>query len=231
MRALQILTLLLITGAIGSSGCSKEGDQAEDVSAAMQADGEVSPNSDSAETKTDGAVVGKRGQNLTIDGVSALAVLVIASFAIDRVVTGLLFVLVFIGHWVRILPDPELIEDEDDEYVNAGDEELPKPSAKVRRLKAERTQKLLYYVLAGLLGGVVLAWFGNVRIFEALGFKAINPILDSVMTGLILIAGADRVAALLRLPGAGVAERPEHRAVKITGELIMKDGASARDSS
>lgn len=221
MRALQILTLLLITGAIGSSGCSKEGDQAEDVSAAMQADGEVSANPESAETKTDGAVVGKRGQNLTIDGVSALAVLVIASFAIDRVVTGLLFVLLFIGHWVRILPDPELIEDE----------ELPKPGAKVRRIKAERTQKLLYYVLAGLLGGVVLAWFGNVRIFEALGFKAINPILDSVMTGLILIAGADRVAALLRLPGAGVAERPEPRAVKITGELVLKDEASARKSS
>ena len=100
-----------------------------------------------------------------IDGVSAIAVILIASFGVDRIVTGLLFTLSFIKPWTRFLPNPTAIQ-------NA-----------LERANAERKQKLVYFVFAGLLSGLVVAYLGKVRIFQALGF-ATNDILDSILTGL-----------------------------------------------
>lgn len=44
--------------------------------------------------------------NLKIDGISAIAVILIASFAIDRIVTGFLFVLSFWPRWAAFAPEP-----------------------------------------------------------------------------------------------------------------------------
>lgn len=85
-----------------------------------------------------------------LDGVTAIALVVIASFAIDRIVSGSLFLLSYSKAWSRRFPEPSSVEDE------------------ATRVRVEKTQKLVYFALAGFLGMVVLAGAGNVRILSAL---------------------------------------------------------------
>lgn len=138
-----------------------------------------------------------------IDGVSAIAVILIASFGIDRIVTGLLFTLPFIKPLRRIVPDPNTIQNV------------------TERANAERKQKLIYFVLAAILSGLVVAYLGKVRIFQALGF-ATNDILDSIMTGLIMISGADRIAGILKMAGAPGVEKSAPHPIEITGRLTLE---------
>lgn len=147
---------------------------------------------------------------MKIDGISAMAVIVIASFAIDRIVTALLFLLSFIKPWTRTFPDPTTIEDV------------------AERVGAEKKQKLIYFGFAGVLGMGVLAGVGGITIFKVSGFPNINWILDTVVTGLILVAGADRIAAVLNMPGAPGVERSAPRPIEITGKLILEEGAAKK---
>jgi hypothetical protein len=153
---------------------------------------------------------------MKIDGVSAIVVIVIASFAIDRIVTGLLFLLPFIKPWSRAFPDPSTYKDAL-EYANA-----------VKR------QKLIYFIFAGILGGVIV-YFGDLRIFYALGFTGdkegftgdkgniLNNILNYTITGLILIGGSDRIASvILKSSGTPGAEKVSQSPIQITGRLVLE---------
>lgn len=137
-----------------------------------------------------------------VDGVTAIAMIAIASFAIDRIVTGTLFVLSF----AMTSLDPDAIGDP------------------ARHRRAERIQRLLYVVLAGLLGILVIASYGNVRVLAALGIET-DPLLDIVLTGIILVGGADRIAGVLKAPGAPGVEKPSPQPIQITGRLILEEGA------
>ena len=145
-----------------------------------------------------------------IDGVTALALVLIASFAIDRIVTGSLFLLSFIGAWDRRFPDPASVKDE------------------VERARAEKKHKLVYFAIAGILGGVVLVWIGNFRILSAVlrsqdkSFPSVNPVLDTIITALLLMGGADRLAQVLKMPGASGGEKSESKPIQITGKLILE---------
>lgn len=159
--------------------------------------------------------LGKHEQEVTLmneatkaDGVTAIAMILIASFAIDRIVVGLLFLFSFLPKWSRAFPEPSLFED---------------PGARAR---AERKRKLIYFVLAGVLAGAFLAGYGQDRILKAAGFS-INPILDAVLTGLILVGGADRMTELLKMIGVQTAEKSEARPhpIEITGRLILEEPA------
>jgi hypothetical protein len=144
-----------------------------------------------------------------VDGVNAIAVILIASFAIDRVVTGLLFLLSFIKPWARWLPSPA---PEDD------------PKA---RAAAEKKHKLVYFALAAALGTVVVSYFGDVRILAYVGFQT-NRYLDTILTGLILVAGADRIGPLMeKVPGApkGVHPDPGSKPIAVSGTITLVGGA------
>lgn len=155
-------------------------------------------------------------QNLTIDGISAIAVILIASFAIDRIVTGFLFLLSFNKRWARVISEPVRATKKDEADSDAGE-------TAASRTLAEKRYKLVYYTLAFILGGVVLAVFGKVTIFRAIGFKEAPFLLDCVMTGLILVAGADRVAALLKsVGGASDLDRAGPQPIEITGKLTLE---------
>ncbi len=142
---------------------------------------------------------------MQIDGVSAIAIILIASFAIDRIVNGLLFLLSLFKPWRKWFPDPNTI-------MEPGE-----------RANAKRKQTVLYFILAGILGIVVLAWYGEIRIFKAVLGRDINPILDTIVTGLTLVAGADRIAEIMKLPGAPGKEKPSSRPVEITGKLVLEN--------
>jgi len=183
-------------------------------------------------------------QAVPLDGVSAIALVVIAAFAIDRVVNGLLFLLGFNKKWARRCPDPKLI-----------DETAP-------RIAAERRQKLVYLILAGFFGMIVLAGLGHVRILTAMGLRSESAVgnasavpasgaspspspipgatmrvsqslfsfLDIVFTGLLLMGGADTISRVLKLPGVSGVESPSPRPVEITGRLTLEERGSVDHS-
>ena len=129
------------------------------------------------------------------DGVSAIALILIASFAIDRVVTAVLFLLAWAG-WA---PDP---------------------------VADERKYKLIYYLLGGALGIFVLAHFGQVRVLTALGIK-IDQYLDTTLTGIVLVGGADRIAGLLKAP-SGAPQNAAPQPMVITGKLVLEESAAQK---
>jgi len=149
---------------------------------------------------------------MKIDGVSAIAVILILSFAINRIATGLLFLLSFLKPWARFLP-----------------EAASQPNDRLR-IRAEKKQKLVYFTFAGVLAMGVFAGYGTVRILSVSGFPSINPMLDVILTGLILVAGSDRIADLLktRAPGAAgagaIAE--SSKPIEVTGTLTMIEPAA-----
>lgn len=142
---------------------------------------------------------------MKLDGVTAIALILIASFAIDRIVTAAMFLLSFVSPSL----DPTGIEN---------------PSA---RAKAEKQYRLLYVVVAGVLAIVVVAHYGGVRILSALGMTT-EPLVDTVLTGIVLVGGSDRIAALLKFPGVTGAERPAPPPIQITGRVTLEDGTTAR---
>src|SRR5436190_13616520 len=141
-----------------------------------------------------------------LDGISVIALIIVVSFAIDRIVRGIFFLLSYVGPWARAFPEPEFSK--------------TKPSP-----RAERNRKLIYFVLSGALGIIALAWFGRIRILAALGFTSVSPWLDVIVTGLILVGGAERTEQILRGVGGGhpSAASETSKPLEITGKLIIDD--------
>lgn len=176
------------------------------ASVAFQATAEVEDcavriraDSDTGKTATLAFFVNK--QPLTksrIDGLSILVLFLIASFVVDRLVRALMFGLSYFAFWRKLAP-----------------------------AKSERKQQVAYFALASGLAVIVLSWAGNIRMLAALGFAQVHPILDTLFTGLLLVAGADRTEMLLKAVGAG--STPEGGGpqtagpVEIKGEIVLVD--------
>lgn len=143
-------------------------------------------------------------ETMRLEGVTAIAAILILAFAIDRIATGLLFVLSFIEGWDKRFPDPVTVAD---------------PAERVR---AEKRKKLIYFVFAALLGLPLLAWYGKVRILNAVGFVSVSPTLDRFLTGLILIGGADRISELLKWGAEKGGVHASHP-VEVTGKLVLEE--------
>ena len=78
-----------------------------------------------------------------MNGINAIVIIIIASFAIDRIVMGLLFILSFIRPWSRLFPDPEIVDEQ------------------AKRVAAEKKLKLIRFCFAAVLGILVLAGYGH----------------------------------------------------------------------
>lgn len=148
-------------------------------------------------------------ETMNIDGGSAIAVIVIVAFAIERSVTGLLFLLPFNKRWAQRFPDPALLEN---------------PAKKAR---AEKTQKLLYYLFAGTLG-LIIACFGNVRLLHALGLNDSRIVLDIFVTALVLVAGSDILGHIQKLSGAPGSGKSSQQPIEITGKLILEESGEKK---
>jgi len=135
----------------------------------------------------------------SLDGISAIALLGIASFAIDRVVAGLLFLLTYANPSY----DPALVE---------------VPSA---RVTSEKRLKLIYVIVAGVLAGLALILYPKLRILYALGIPA-NESLDSLLTGLVLVGGSEQLAGLLKTTGMPEVKKSEPQPIQINGRLILE---------
>ena len=150
------------------------------------------------------------GAMTRVDGLSAIALVLVVSFAIDRLVRGLFFVLSYSPAWARRFPDPAF---------NNG----------TISPEAERNHRLVYFILAGSLGMIALGWIGQVRILSALGFTNVNRWLDILVTGLILAGGAERTEQVLKSIGASgpSTEATSKEPIEIRGKLTIEGEGKA----
>jgi hypothetical protein len=144
------------------------------------------------------------------DGVSVTAMMALAAFAVERVTTGILFLLSCWAPWRAEYPDPASLTD-------------PEKSA-----RAKRKSKLSYFVLAGALVLLVVMRSPEIRILHALDLQASSP-LDIALTCLVLIAGSDRIGDFLKGDGGGGAEKAS-KPVEIVGRVqLIEPEAPARE--
>jgi hypothetical protein len=140
----------------------------------------------------------------------ALTIILIASFAIDRLVTGLFFLLAFSDDLrPLVLEDPA------------------RPDG-----RAARARRLIYAIVAGYLGIVVVAGILKVHLFEmaAPADAKPNAFLDTVLTGMILAAGADRLSEIVKsFGGDGGARHAPEKPIEITGKLILEQPKSQQE--
>lgn len=141
---------------------------------------------------------------MPLDGVSALALLLLGAFVIERAVSGALFVL----PTLRLLPDPAQVED---------------PAA---RAAVERRYTYLRFFLSGALVAAVLWQWRSLRIlalFSQLS-AAVPSWLDPVVTWVVLMGGADRISAFVKLPAGGAgAQKRDEQPIEVRGRLTLDD--------
>lgn len=143
--------------------------------------------------------------------VEAIAAILIASFAIDRIVAGLFFVLSYNDH-LRPMLNPASI-----------------PDAAAREV-ATRDYRVLYTAFAAYLGMIVVAGFMGLRVFASTQrAQSVSPVLDVLLTGLLLAGGADRIADALKMFGGPEVKKRSEQPIEITGRLLLErpEGESA----
>ena len=138
-----------------------------------------------------------------------IGIILIASFAIDRIVTGLFYLLSYNSE-LRALLDPDSVEN---------------PALKAG---ATRLYRLIYAVCAGYLGIIVVAGVMGIRLSKIAGLEldpqagpATSDLLDILITGLLLTGGADRLAEGLKLY-SGSPAKPAQAPIEITGKVVLE---------
>ena len=136
--------------------------------------------------------------NRPLDGVSALTLLFIGSFIVDRFSFGLLALL---SH-TKIVPHPRYISAENGE----------------QKYQAKVAQMVAYYAIA-IGAAIALVYFSDVYIMQAVGFRGLNNITDQCLTAAVLVIGAERVASWLNLPGTTGTQQTQP--VEVSGEMVL----------
>jgi hypothetical protein len=135
--------------------------------------------------------------------VSTPASIALAAFAIDRIVSAILFVLLY----AHILSDPG-------EKTGAD------------QIATDRNYKLVYFSASLVLVLIVLLGFPDIRILEAMGSRGNARELDFMLTGIVLLGGAERLGAWMKTEGtesgAGSGEPP----IQVKGTLTLEDKRS-----
>jgi hypothetical protein len=127
----------------------------------------------------------------SMDVTAAITIILIASFAIDRLVTLLMFFSPFAKRRAQL--DSELVK---------------------------KRERLTYVALAGVFG-LLLGYFGDIRLLAGLGFST-NVALNSIVTAFILIAGSDSISALLKKMGGNAIGESEPKPLVVRGDLTLK---------
>ena len=140
-------------------------------------------------------------------GPSVVALVLLLAFAIDRVVSFLLFALSNSRGWRTRFPDPALFEDA------------------AQKLEARRRQKAAYYVLAAVFSVTILAVVRH-GFLKQLGFEE-GP-LDIFLSALILMGGAEQVAKFSGTLGDRDAPVVSEPPVQISGTLTLEEGTMRR---
>ena len=149
---------------------------------------------------------------MEIDPMRAIALILIGSFAVDRIVAGLFFLLSYSSDLRKSL-DPSAVKDPE------------------KQAEATRNYRLLYAIFGGYLGTVVMAGYMHIRLFASTDvpgseFIGQYPLLDIFLTGLVLLGGADRLGEVLRMLGSSGAPEKKEAPLEIKGKLILEQSTA-----
>ena len=143
---------------------------------------------------------------MTLDGVSTIALVLLFSFAIERLVSGIRFVAAWAG-WL----DPEAASD----------------AAEKRSIERKSTA-IFFFVAVGASIATIL-FFHLKGILQILGLKQEDPYgLDFCLTVLVLAAGADRLGDVFKTYGGSKSESKSEPPLQVTGTLHLDEGSQAR---
>lgn len=145
---------------------------------------------------------------MTPSGTTVVAMVLIGSFAIDRIVTILLFLLELSPGWRRGHPDPQTLEG-------------------APRSDAERAAKVRYFALAIPIGFLILVAYPEALLLKALGISA-SVGVDRLFTLLVLVGGADRITELLGSSAKDRARESTEAPIKVEGTLKLVSGEHVR---
>lgn len=131
---------------------------------------------------------------------SSIGYLLIVAFVIDRMVSGLLFMLSF---W-RFYPDPQRVTEP------------------VEKVRAENTQRLIYFGTSTLIAVLLILsrWVPVVAIGD-------NDLFARLLTVLVLVGGAERLGAVSNLLNSATGQNKEPEVpqpIQITGKLTLEEG-------
>jgi hypothetical protein len=134
------------------------------------------------------------------DGVTTATMLLLAAFAVDRIVSAVIFI-VFRPRRSRETQDIE---------------------------RAAWSQKLWYFIVASILAAAILAATSKVRLLQAMGMvydtsEALDKFVDLVLTFMVLVGGAERISALLQ--SSAPASTPEP--LEVQGTITLTDSQQA----
>jgi hypothetical protein len=148
------------------------------------------------------------------DGINLLTILLIASFAIERLSAGILFLL----QLFHLIADPNLVEDA------------------AQRAQVKRRYILCHFVVSGILVIFVLLYMGDFRFLDALGLgnrtdlSHVPVFLDHLLLAVVLVGGAEQMSAFLKMVGApgGGADGRGAQPVEVKGKLILEESPAKK---
>ena len=134
------------------------------------------------------------------NAVSLAAMIIVASFGIERIATGTFFLLEFIPGVKGLTGD------------NA-----------VGKAPVSRVGRLAFYGLVGAMAALVVSFYPELRVLTRLGITSHpHPLFDPAFTTIVLMGGSDRIAALSKPSSAG-AKTTKPRPVEVVGTLRLED--------
>src|SRR5258708_79778 len=153
---------------------------------------------------------------MSTDGVTLLAVLLIAAFAIERIAAGILFLLTLF----HVLPDPELTENAE------------------KRATERRKLTLCHFLVSAAMVIFVLFYLGEYRFLDALGLgggasSSHLPLwLDRVLLGVVLVGGSEQMSSFLKMVGAPTegSQASGAQVVEVSGKLTVDDGSAKKET-
>jgi hypothetical protein len=147
-------------------------------------------------------------RKLVMPGISVAVMIVIAAFAIERVVGALLFLLSYVPRWREFLPDARLAADQE------------------RQIELEQRHKLVSISIAGALA-LAIVWMVPIEALGYLGVAGVSSEVDRIFTAVVLVAGSDQIRALIKGGEGGSAARaPEP--IHVTGSLVLRESSESK---
>jgi len=150
-----------------------------------------------------------------MNATSALVLILVLSFAADRLAKGLLFVLGLLPFWARWFPDPDSIREP------------------ARRSRVRTRRLVVYTLVVGSIAGTAIWFFPEIRIIELLSGPRTHAFIDIVVTLVVVMGGSDLVSRIVQVAGigeggGGSAGGGRHEPIEINGRLTLENGDAVR---
>lgn len=151
---------------------------------------------------------------MDLGAVNVVVLILFISFAIDRITTGLMFVLSLMPFWHK--------------YFH---ESTPEANAK-NGTDSEKLYRVFYFIIATFLAIIAIMYFNmsvireddsstHIGVLFALGMKDISLTVDTVVTALVLVASSDFLGRLIEKSGAYDKTELQGQTIQVKGELTL----------